>query len=63
MVAYNVACAHARGGRVDAGLDWLSRAVDLGFTDRALLDGDPDLARARADPRFAMIRNRLPTGP
>ena len=59
IVAYNVACAHSRAGRADAALAWLGTAVDHGFADQVLLDGDPDLARVRTDPRFAMLRNRL----
>ena len=61
LVAYNVACAHSRAGRADAALAWLGNAVDQGFADRELLEGDPDLARVRTDPRFAMLRNRVPT--
>jgi len=59
-VAYNVACAHARSGRLDASLIWLEQAVTLGFRDLALLEGDPDLAAVRADPRFAKVRDRVP---
>jgi hypothetical protein len=59
-VAYNVACAHARSGRVDDALAWLETAVTLGFADLDLLERDPDLAAARADPRFVMVRNRVP---
>ncbi|HEY5887041.1 MAG TPA: site-2 protease family protein [Acidimicrobiales bacterium] len=60
IVAYNVACAHSRAGRTDAAVRWLGTAIDQGFTNRELLDNDPDLARVRTDPRFAMLRNRLP---
>lgn len=59
IVAYNVACAHARAGRVDRALAWLDRAIQLGFRDDRLLAEDPDLAAVRADPRFAMLRNQL----
>jgi Zn-dependent protease len=59
IVAYNVACAHSRAGRADAAIQWLGAAVDQGFADLALLDGDPDLARVRADPRFGMVRHRV----
>lgn len=59
-VAYNVACAHARSGHRDAALAWLDQAVTFGFRDSALLDGDPDLATVRSDPRFPMVRNRVP---
>jgi len=59
-VAYNVACARARTGHLDAALASLARAVDLGFRDIELLEDDPDLAAVRSDPRFAMVRNRIP---
>jgi Zn-dependent protease len=59
-VAYNVACAHARSGHRDAALTWLEKTVALGFRDTALLEGDPDLAGVRTDPRFALVRNRIP---
>lgn len=58
--AYNAACALARLGRSDEGLSWLGRAVDGGFHDAALIDGDPDLARLRTQPGFADIRARVP---
>ena len=58
-VAYNVACAHARAGRPDDALAGLATAVDLGFDDRDLLDGDPDLDALRADDRFAPLRDRM----
>lgn len=60
-VAYNVACAKARSGDRDGAIAWLGNAIDLGFRDIGLLDGDPDLAPVRSDPRFAMVRNRVPT--
>jgi Zn-dependent protease len=59
VVAYNTACAHARAGRLDRAFAWLGRAVDLGFRDGKLLADDPDLATVRADPRYAILRNRL----
>jgi Zn-dependent protease len=59
IVAYNTACAHARAGRRDRAFAWLGRAVDLGFSDLNLLADDPDLATVRADPRYALIRNRI----
>ncbi|HYF46120.1 MAG TPA: site-2 protease family protein [Acidimicrobiales bacterium] len=59
VVAFNTACAHARAGRRDAALEALATAVDLGFRDMTMLEQDPDLAAVRADPRFAMLRNRV----
>ena len=54
-------CAKARSGDRDGAIAWLGNAIDLGFRDIGLLDGDPDLAPVRSDPRFAMVRNRVPT--
>lgn len=57
--AYNAACCQSRLGRPDQGVAWLSRAVDEGWTDAALLDADPDLAAVRAYPGYAAVRSRL----
>jgi serine/threonine-protein kinase len=59
--AYNAACSLARMGRTDDALAWLARAVNAGWDDAASVDGDPDLAPLRADPRFAEIRARVGT--
>jgi Zn-dependent protease len=59
IVAFNVACAHARSGRRDAAFRALDQAVGLGFRDRRMLEDDEDLAALRTDPRYAMVRNRL----
>jgi Zn-dependent protease len=50
--AYNVACCCARRGRVEEGVDWLTKALQAGFADRALVAKDPDLDPLRASPRF-----------
>ena len=62
IVAFNTACAHARAGRRDAAFRALDAGVGLGFRDADMLDRDPDLASLRADPRYAMLRNRLADG-
>lgn len=56
--AYNVACAYGRSGRVDEGIEWLTRAVDGGWDDPEHLAEDPDLESLRADPRFDALRDR-----
>ncbi|MFO0572084.1 MAG: site-2 protease family protein [Polyangiaceae bacterium] len=63
VFAYNAACACSRLGRVDAGIEWLERAVTSGFADAAQLDADDDIAALRADPRFQEIRTRLGPAP
>jgi tetratricopeptide (TPR) repeat protein len=57
---YNLACANARLGRHDKAFEMLSHAVDEGFSDRATLESDTDLAPLRADPRFAALAARIP---
>jgi hypothetical protein len=38
---------------------WIERAIDAGFGAGALLDGEPDLAAARATPQWARARARV----
>jgi Zn-dependent protease len=59
QLAYNLACSYARARQVDAAFVWLDRALDVGFTDDALLRRDPDLDILRDDHRFATARRRL----
>ena len=51
-IAYNLACAESRGGRADAAVEHLARAVELrpGFAENALTD--PDLEAIRGHPGF-----------
>lgn len=53
---FNAACCASRRGEVEAGIAHLQGAVRAGWTDRALLASDPDLANLRVDPRFAEFR-------
>lgn len=59
QVAFDVACSWARAGEPARSVDWIARAVDLGFAATALLDGEPDLAAARAHPGWRAVRDRL----
>ena len=52
LVYYNLACASARSGQVGRTLADLQDAVDKGFRRFARIDGDPDFAPVRADPKF-----------
>ena len=52
LVYYNLACAAARAGQVGRALADLQDAADKGFRRFAMIDGDPDFAAVRADPRF-----------
>jgi tetratricopeptide (TPR) repeat protein len=50
--AYNVACCHARLGEKDQALEWLQKALDLGFRSLRQIREDDDLSSLRGDPRF-----------
>ena len=58
-LSYNAACAAARVGLVDEAFEWLNRAAEHGFSDRAWMEQDPDLASLRRDPRMKKVRARL----
>ena len=53
--AYNIGCAFVRMGRNAEALQWISRAVEAGFADEAMLRADPDLAPLRALPGFERL--------
>lgn len=59
QTAFEVACSWAKAGSVDHAATWLERAADAGFRAPALVDGEPDLATVRDDPRWPVIRARL----
>lgn len=52
---YNAACCHARAGALDDGFALLRRGIDAGLRDLTGAQDDPDLARLRADPRWAEV--------
>jgi hypothetical protein len=55
---FNAACAHAKLGSADQGLAALAACLGAGYEDWAQVEGDPDLAPLRADPRFAQLSAR-----
>jgi Zn-dependent protease len=59
QVAFEIACAWSRAERTDLALAWVGRAIDDGFTAGSVLDGEADLAAARADPAWVEVRARL----
>ena len=59
QTAFEVACSWAKGGNVDRAAHWLDRAADAGFRAATVVDGEPDLAAVRADPRWPLLRARL----
>jgi beta-lactamase regulating signal transducer with metallopeptidase domain/tetratricopeptide (TPR) repeat protein len=52
---YNQACALSLGGKKDAALDMLQKALDAGFDQPDIFDKDDDLDNVRNDPRFEKI--------
>jgi len=56
---YNIACANAKLGRVDAAFAALDEALARGFRDARTLAGDTDLDALRADARFAGVVQRV----
>ncbi len=59
-IAFNVACAHARAGRIDQALEWVIRAFDAGFSDLQSFEKDPDLEALRDHPEFVKALKRIP---
>ena len=59
QTAFEVACSWAREGDVDRSMTWLDHAADAGFRAPSIVDGEPDLATVRADPRWPVMRARL----
>ena len=57
--AYNAACACARLGRADDGVQWLGRAIDAGYRERARIEADDDLAGLRAHPGYQAVLARI----
>ncbi len=58
-VHYNLACSLALLERLDAALDALERAVELGYDDPDHLVSDEDLVSLRPQARFAALVRRL----
>ena len=59
QTAFDIACSLARAGDAEGSLTWLGRAVDDGFGAAGVLDGEPDLAVARAHPGWEQVRRRV----
>lgn len=53
--AYNLARVHASFGEKDQALEWLAKALDLGFEDLKFMADDPALVGLRHDPNFTML--------
>ena len=58
-ILFNIACAHARRGDVEKGLEAVAGCLEAGYEEVGTLRADPDLAPLRADPRFEGLIARL----
>jgi Tfp pilus assembly protein PilF len=56
--AYNLARIYAFYGEKEAALEWLRKAVNIGYKDFAYLNADPAFTAMREDPVFAQFANR-----
>lgn len=63
VVAYNVACSWACANDAQEALSWLSKAVDLGWRDTAVLDADPSFDLIRTTDGFRAVRAWIEAGP
>ena len=57
--SYNIACIHCLAGRLSQSLSWLEKAWRAGYRDLAHARKDADLARAREQPAFQQLLQRL----
>jgi hypothetical protein len=55
VARYNLACAYARKGSVDAAFEWLQKAKATMAIDIAQIQTDADLVSLKDDPRFAAL--------
>ena len=60
-LVYNLACAEAQLGRLDAALKSLGAAVDNGWFDVRHTQNDPDFRELRGRPEFAKLLERMKT--
>jgi hypothetical protein len=56
---YNLACTHSRLGQIDAALDALRTALELGYDNFDHLRRDSDLENLRTDRRFLKLLEQI----
>ncbi|HWP45463.1 MAG TPA: serine hydrolase domain-containing protein [Blastocatellia bacterium] len=56
--AYYLTTAYALKGDKDRALEWRGRAIELGFSDKSLLESDSKLDKLRDDPRFKALTEK-----
>ena len=59
---YNLACALALQNKLEAALEAITRAVNLGFDDAGMMLSDPDLAALHRVARFSYLVHQVETG-
>jgi len=59
---YNAGCLFSLVGEVDRCFECFEKAVEYGFSNRRWLEGDPDLAAVRGDPRFHALLESIDSG-
>lgn len=62
-VAFNLACAFSRAGKLEEALEWVARAIEVGFDNQEALLSDPDLDAVRQLAEFSQIVARMPDKP
>jgi tetratricopeptide (TPR) repeat protein len=58
-IHYNLACVYATLKEIEPSLDFLEKAIDLGFSARSWIENDGDLAILRDHPRFTALLDRI----
>ena len=59
MQRYNVACAYAKLGQIDASLAALEETMRQGYDDFGKVRSDPNLVPTRASPKFGPMINKF----
>ena len=62
IATYNVACVYSLKGDKKLALEWLQKAVALGFNDKNQVANDPDFDNLRDDPAFKQLVASLAEG-
>jgi adenylate cyclase len=55
----NVACVYAGAGKTDEAMGYLEKAVENGFTQKAWIQNDEDLASLRDMPRYKALLQKM----
>jgi hypothetical protein len=58
-VLYNLACSYARLNNKDKAFEWLTKAINAGFSQATQLNSDTDLASLREDGRFKDLQTLI----